>query len=358
MSETTDGGVGHVLADLLPAQAARGWRVVLAAPPHNALDARLRAAGGATVPWSPGVRPGPGLPAALRALSRIIRTEQPALIHLHTSMAGLCGRLVVRGRRPTIFQPHSWSFFALEGAVRRAALRWERVAARWSTVVLCVSEDERRHAQRSGLQARFVVIPNGVDLGHFRPADGVARTRSRMHLGLDDAPLVVCVGRLHRQKGQSALLDAWPAVLEAVPSARLALVGDGPDRSALERRAGSRVRFAGRTDQVASWLAAADVVVQPSVWEGMSLSLLEAMAVGRSVVVTDVPGMREVVVAGSGAVVPPGSRSALAAAVVQRLRDPRLTAAEGAAGRRLVEERHDLTAQRAAVLELAQELAR
>ena len=106
-------------------------------------------------------------------------------------------------------------------------------------------------------------------------------------------PLVVCVGRLCRQKGQDVLLDAWPAVRAAVPTARLVLVGDGPDRPHIEQRRLTGVHLAGHHDDVRPWLWAADVAVQPSRYETMALSMLEAMATGRSVVAADIEGARE-----------------------------------------------------------------
>lgn len=352
VSETIDGGVGVVLRALVCEQVARGWRVWVAAPRDDRLAELVRAAGGGWTEWSPGAKPGRRFVVDLCRLRGAVRDADPQLVHLHSSMAGLCGRLLLRGRVPTLLQPHSWSFFALEGPLRRVALAWERAGIRWATAVLCVSQDERAHALEAGLRGRFVVIPNGVDLERFAVAD---RSRARAALGLDDAPLAVCVGRLHRQKGQHLLLDAWPQVLAHVPQARLALVGDGPDRADLERREPPATTFVGRSDDVDRWLAAADLVVQPSVWEGMSLSLLEAMAAGRSVVVTDVPGMREVVQDGTGAVVP-RTVEAIAAAVAARLQEPGLADAEGAEGRRLVEKEHDLRVQLERVLQLGESL--
>jgi glycosyltransferase involved in cell wall biosynthesis len=288
--------------------------------------------------WRARAQPGPWVALELGRLARIVRSFDPQLMHLHSSKAGLVGRMLVRRRRPTVMQPHSWSFFARTGRIRDATLRWERFGARWADVVLCVSEDERRLGLEEGVDARYVVLPNGIDLQTFSPGD---RASARDVLGLGDEPLAVCVGRLHRQKNQGALLDAWPAVRAAVPEAQLVLLGEGPDRDGLEARAVEGVTFAGQTSDVRSWLAATNVVAQPSRWEGMSLSLLEALAAARSVVVTDVPGMREVVVDGVGAVVPPGDTEALASALASRLADPGRADAEGAAGRARVEQHHD-----------------
>jgi glycosyltransferase involved in cell wall biosynthesis len=146
------------------------------------------------------------------------------------------------------------------------------------------------------------------------------------------------VGRLSRQKGQDVLLDAWPTVRQRVPGARLALVGDGPDIEALRARTSDGVEFTGARDEVSVWFAAADVVALPSRWEGMSLAMLEAMACGRPLVVTDVAGAEVAV----GAVVPPEDPHALADAVVDRLVDQARAEREGREARAVVERDHDL----------------
>ena len=343
------------LRDLALDQHARGREVAVAVPSGGPVVAPLAAAGVQHHVWEAIAQPWPGAVAReLRALHRIVEAVDPALVHLHSSKAGLVGRLLVRRRRPTIHQPHSWSFWARTGAIRRAALAWERAAARWTDVVLCVSEDERRLGQEAGVRADYRVFPNGVDLERFEPGD---RAAARAELGIGaDVPLAVCVGRLHRQKDQGALLVAWPAVRAAVPEAQLVLVGDGPDRQELARRAVEGVELAGATADVRPWLAAASVVAQPSRWEGMSLSLLEAMATARSVVVTDVPGMAEVVADGVGAVVAADDSAALADALADRLGDPERADAEGVAGRARIESHHDRRDQFDGIAALYEEL--
>ena len=170
----------------------------------------------------------------------------------------------------------------------------ERCGARWCAAIVCVGKAEKDQGIRAGISASWHVIPNGVDLRAFTPADDVERRSARHRLNLDDVPLVVIVGRLCRQKGQDILLDAWPQVRGRVPRAQLAIVGDGPDRAQLERQAVAGVRYVGRRTDVHEWLAAADVVVLPSRWEGMALSMLEALARARCVVASDVSGVRDV----------------------------------------------------------------
>ena len=356
VSQPTEGGVGRYVADLAADQVARGWRVLVASPTYGDLAAQTMDAGAGHLPWTAGRAPGPGSALDATRLSRIVREARPDLVHLHSSKAGFAGRLALRGRLPTIFQPHAWSFEAVSGPVRPAAIAWERSAARWATVLLCVSQAERRRGEEHGIHANWRVIPNGVDPRLWPEATAEERSEARKRVGLDDRPTVVCVGRLAPQKGQDLLLAAWPAVTKEIPGAQLALVGDGPDLEKLRAQAAGAVVFAGQRDDVADWLAAADVVAFPSRWEGMSIGLLEAMARGRSVVAADVPGAAEALDETGDGLVPPEDSHALARAIVARLGDPGLAAAEGRAVRRRVEQSFPLQRTRDQAAQLYEEV--
>jgi glycosyltransferase involved in cell wall biosynthesis len=335
VAQPRDGGVAGYLVAACRDQQARGWQVTVACPDDGRLAGDLTRAG---VPWRrwPAVRgPGPASVAETMRLRALIDLVKPEVVHLHAAKAGLAGRLGPRRRMPVLFQPHGWSWLAADGALRSASLAWERTAARWTDLFLCVGEAEAEQGRVHGIRGRYAVIRNGVDLTRFRPATERARATARAALGLPaTAPLVVCVGRLTRQKGQDVLLAAWPAIRRECPDARLVLVGDGDLRAALAAVPVDGVRFAGAVADVRDWLAAADVVTSPSRWEGLSLTVLEAFAVGRGVVVSDVPGLAEVVSPEVGARVPAGDPGALAAAVVARLREPALARAEGLAAAR------------------------
>ncbi|MFF0433372.1 glycosyltransferase [Streptomyces sp. NPDC004327] len=367
-----DGGVARVVADLVRGQLAAGLRVAVACPPGTELAAAVRAEGADAYDWTAGRDPGPRLLRETRGLARLIRATGPALVHAHSAKAGLCARLALRGRLPTVYQPHAWSFEAVTGTTAALALRWERwAAARWTARVVCVSGAERLRGEAAGVRASWSVIHNGVDTDRFAPgpADGAGAAlpgvpgqgpaASPGGAEPDAGPLVVCVGRLCRQKGQDVLLDAWPAVLDAVPDARLVLVGDGPEAERLRAAAGAAVRFAGAVADTAPWYRAADVVVLPSRWEGMALAPLEAMASGRPVLVADVDGARESLPPGHEALclVPPGDPAALAAALRRLLGRPGLRHSLGREAREHVLSRFDVRRTGAAVAELYRELA-
>ncbi len=264
VSQPVDGGVARVVADLATDHAARGWRVVVACPPRGPLPTWVAEASVEHAVWEAGRGVGVRSLGEVLRLRGIVRAVAPDVVHLHSSTAGLAGRLAVRGRRCTVFQPHAWSFEAVEGALRRLVVAWERFAVRWTDVLVCVSAAERENGERLGIRAAYRVVPNGVDLDALRRASAEERAEARRALLSGDGPLVVAVGRLSRQKGQDLLLDVWPDVVRRVPGAELVLVGEGPERPALEARRVPRVRLVGERQDVARWLAAADVVAAPS----------------------------------------------------------------------------------------------
>jgi glycosyltransferase involved in cell wall biosynthesis len=202
---------------------------------------------------------------------------------------------------------------------------------------VCVSEDARPGFLRAGVPpAKLVVVRNGIR--HREPRRGRAAVRSGLGLGARDR-VVLTVGRLAEQKGHRSLCRAVPAILERVPNARFLWAGDGPlegELRALACRLGvdETVRFLGRRDDVPDLLGAADLFVLPSLFEGLPLAVLEAMAAGLPVVATRAGGTAEVVDDGvTGHLVPAGDVAALADAVADLLRHPARARAWGRAGR-------------------------
>jgi len=154
--------------------------------------------------------------------------------------------------------------------------------------------------------------------------------------------VLVVVGRLEPQKGHRILLDALPAVLRSFPRVRLVCLSDGQLRAALERQTlklglTDAVRFVGYQPDIAEWLALADISILPSFFEGLPLTVIEAMAAGRPVIASAVDGVPEVLVDGeSGLLIPPGDSGALARAICRLVGDPALRQAMARAGRRRV----------------------
>ncbi|MFX4294370.1 glycosyltransferase family 4 protein [Streptomyces bohaiensis] len=388
IAQPADGGVARVVTDLVRAQRADGLRPVVLCPPDG-LGEAAEAAGATVCAWSATREPGARVAQEAAVIARTVREIDPDLVHLHSAKAGLAGRLAIRGRVPTVYQPHAWSFEAARGVTGALALRWERHAARWAHQIVCVSDDERRRGQRAGVRARWTVIRNGVDTAHFadvvpaplpraRPdeadddlaravADPGAPETAAGERGADDGaypfeetqqtlvdggrpPVVVCVGRLCRQKGQDVLLRAWPEIAARVPDARLVLVGDGPDEERLRAMAPAGVDFVGAVPDAAPWYAAASLVVAPSRWEGMALVPLEALAAGRPVVMSDVAGARESLPPAHTALclVPREDPVTLGRAVVRLLNDPRRADELGEQGSRFARSEHDVARTAAA----------
>ena len=224
----------------------------------------------------------------------------------------------------------------------------EWVAARVTTIFLTVSDEEARDARRLGISATAVSVGNGRDPAVYHP-DPVARTHIRATLGVSDERIVVvAVSRLVRHKGYPELA----AAMREVPDADLWVVGErllsdrGEDMLNLLRHAGldERLHLLGHRTDVAAILAAADIFVLPSHFEGLPMSVIEAMLSGLPVVATNIRGPREQVVPEvTGLLVPPGTVDPLAEALLSLTLDPAARAAMGAAGRERAVELYDET---------------
>lgn len=353
---TDKDGVPMFIRRLARAQIERSFEVAVACPSTGELATDLVRSDIPRLVWEATRDPGPSAFGEAVRLRKVVKGWSPDVVHLHSSKAGLVGRLIPRPARVVVFQPHAWSFQHVEGVVGKAALAWERFASRRTDSVICVSDAERQQGIEMGLRGDLRVITNGVGIDEWKPADEVEKSAARSTLDLGPGPLVVCIGRVSVQKGQDVLLRAWEDVARRVPDARLSLVGDGPLRSDLAGLGVRGVTFEGSRDDVPLWLAAADVVAMPSRWEGMSLSMLETMARARPLVASDVAGVREAFGDVSAPVVPPEDDRALADAIVERLEDPQLAAEEGRRLRKRVEERFDFRRTEEAVAALYSEL--
>lgn len=270
---------------------------------------------------------------ALGLLVRLFRAERPALVHTHTSKAGVLGRLAARlaGVPAVIHTPHGHVFYGHVGPLAAGVfLRIERRLARRTTRLIALTEAERdEHVRRGvGTAAQFAVIPSGIDLARVRDLVGVKGPCPPGLACPPDARLVGSVGWLTPVKGHRTLLDACARLAPTFPRLHLLLVGSGPLRAALEAQArqlglAAHVTFAGERDDVRDCLAALDVFVQPSLNEGMGRALIEAMAAGRPVIASRVGGIPALIEdRRTGRLVPPADPAALAEALAELLRRP------------------------------------
>ena len=286
---------------------------------------------------------------AFRALLQLFRDEKPDLVHAHMPISGFLARMAAWWAGvPRIASTCHGFWFNYPGNPARQAVGFlmEWLAARVTDVFLTVSEEEARDARRLWISRGAVAVRNGRDPAAFHP-DPLARAHIRADLGIaKDDVVIVAVSRLVRHKGYPELA----AAMRDVPDAVLWVVGErlesdrGADMLSLLRNAGlgSRLRLLGYRTDVAAVLAAADIFVLPSHFEGLPMSVIEAMLTGLPVVATDVRGPREQVVPGvTGLLVPPGQAAPLAAALRRLARDPAARAAMGAAGRARAMERYD-----------------
>jgi glycosyltransferase involved in cell wall biosynthesis len=232
-------------------------------------------------------------PRTLRRLSSLLVLDRPDVMQTFLFHANVLGTWAARraGVRHVLS--------GIRVAERRTWHRWlARLTDRWIDRHVCVSQAVADFsATRTGLPPeKLLVIPNGVDLARFQGAKIADLTKFGVSAG---RAIFACVGRLEQQKGIDWLLDLMPQVFARHATHDLLVVGDGPQRAALERRTAAlgiahRVHFAGFQQNIPGILAACDCLVLPSRWEGMPNILLEAMAAGRPVLATAAEGVDEI----------------------------------------------------------------
>jgi glycosyltransferase involved in cell wall biosynthesis len=297
------------------------------------------------------------LRAAYR-LADLIREVRPQILHTHTAKAGTIGRLAARllgGAGPPIVV-HTFHGHVLRGyfdPVRSTAFRLlERWLARRTTALIAVSPEVRDDLVSLGVAPRekFTVVRLGIELDERVGTDSDGpRAETRRALGIPaDRFVVGWIGRMTGVKRTDDVLLAVRALRERGVDTVLCMVGDGPDRDAVERRAHQLgiVRdslFLGYQEEVASYYAAFDALILPSANEGTPVSAIEALAGGRPVVATRVGGVPDVVRDGvDGFLVEPGDVDAMAERLSALAADPPLRHRMGEAGRASVHERYSV----------------
>jgi len=287
-----------------------------------------------------------GYPRAAWRLRRLVAAEAIDILHTHHYEPALIGVAATVGRPvPLVLGRHySDAIYQLaRGLRRRAYLSLEALANRRAAAIIAPSTAVAQILLSQGVAPEKVeVIPYGFDFRRFGPRGEEALARARALWPAGEGPRLVTVGRLHAEKGHRYLLDALETLAREGLEARWLVVGDGPERDRLAAQVAAsavadRVRFAGWRTDVLDLVAAADVVVQPTVHEAFSQAMVEAMALGRPLVISDVSGVRDIVEdERSGLIVPLRDSAALARAI-RRLADRGQARAMGEAARARVQ---------------------
>lgn len=291
---------------------------------------------------APGFHPG----LALR-LARVLREREIDVVHCHHYSPYVYGLLA------SILKPSVRLVFTEHGKLSDAGPSRKRrlvnpILSRWPARVCAVSADLRQHMAAEGFPAsRLSVVYNGIDPGQ-RPT-AAQRHDARPALGIPAGAFVAgTVGRLDPVKNLRLLLEAHARLVARHPNARSVVVGDGPERAALEAAAAGlgiteSVVFAGYRQDVRFLMSAFDVYVNCSTYEGVSLTILEAMASTLPVVATPVGGNPEVVVDGETGLLVPGCARSLGDALAALAIDPRRRRLMGDAGRWRVKKHFSIT---------------
>lgn len=351
-TESSPGWGGQELRILTEARWLReqGWRVLLAGQPVSPILAEARQAGIEVLPVR--MRGAWDLPAVAR-LAAAIRRERVALVHTHSSVDAWLGGMAARLRQVPVVRSRHVSI-----RIRRT---WNPVYSTLADRVVTSGEAIRQLVIAAGVPAVTVAaIPAGVDLEEFSPGPGGERIRAELGL---TSPVIGSVAMFRGSKGHEHLLDAFRIVRREFPSARLLLVGDGIRRKWIEGLAREKglsavVRFTGFRSDVPDLLRAIECFALASVrTEGVSQSLLQALATEVPVVASAVGGVPEVIEHGAtGLLVRPGDPVALANGILEALREPDLARRRAKAGRQLVEARFSRAIATQRLIALYQEL--
>lgn len=347
----------HFLVPLVEAMQQRG-HTVIAACSDGPLAARVREKGiqVQAVPFSRSLFSLVQHWRAYRELRALLQREQFEMVHVHTPVAALIGRLAARraGVQKIVYTAHGFYFHdRMPGWKKRLFLALEWLGGRCTDILLTQAEEDAETARQHNLCRGGVVeaIGNGVDPDRFTPeTDGAIRRRVRAMLGTrDDRCVIIMVGRLVAEKGYPELFravrdvdaDLW-VVGERLASDHAQDIGGEIAAVHNDPKLAGKVRFLGLRNDVPDLLKAADIFTLPSHREGMPRSIIEAMMSALPVVATNIRGSREEVLDGdTGLLVPVNAPAELSKALNRLVKDAGLRQAMGKGGRQRAEALYD-----------------
>jgi glycosyltransferase involved in cell wall biosynthesis len=314
------------------------------------------------------IRPHKDLWAAIR-LYYAIRGRYE-VVHTHSTKGGAVGRLAARWAKiPAVLHTaHGFAFHEFSSKMQTLMVaRAERMMAHWCDKIIVVNEFDRQLALQLGIgtDEKLVTIYNGIPDSRLEPARQINRQEllDELQIGKDSF-LCVFVGRLAPQKGLKCLMEAMAMVKGKMqsPKAHLAVIGEGELERSLRDQVqrldlSDRVHFLGFQSACMRWTGQCDLFVLSSLWEGHSITLLEAMGVGRPIVATGIKGNRETITHNiDGLLVPPANAEALARAIMQLAANPAQTARLGQAAEETFNRRFTEKAMKNASWQVYEEL--
>ncbi len=298
----------------------------------------------------------------VRDLMRIMQDGGVDVVRTHQYHANLYGRIAAWRAKVPCIVPSVHNVYTRDRKIHRRMLN--RILGSISDRIVAVSGAVKSDIMTyDGLPAdKIQVVYNGVDAARFRNAEGTA-IRAEFSIP-EQAAVVGSVGRLSYQKGQKFLVDALSLLVKENPELIALIVGDGPERAGLEKRAAEKgirknVIFTGTRDDVPNLLAAMDLFVFPSFWEGMPNALVEAMTAGKPIIASGIEPNREVLgPEGAGIIVPTEDSTALAAAMSRLLADRQLAAGMGKAAQERALSQFDIRRTVSAYMDLFEGILR
>jgi glycosyltransferase involved in cell wall biosynthesis len=267
--------------------------------------------------------------AAIPKLARLAR--QADVVHCTMWDSSLWGRLAaILARRPVIVADHATDRAVQVSTNGDSRADWiarhNRLLDRFTFATVACAASQRQVLTGEGVAAEKIVhIPNGIPIEALRE-EGGGGNRASLGIG-PEVPLAIHVGVFRPEKDQMGALEAFRRVRAEIPEAEIVFAGEGPNQAAVESRAaeigaGEWAHFLGSRDDVPALLAGGDLALLSSTSDAMPMTVLEAMALGRPVVATDVGDVRRVLDGRAGICVPPQDPTAFAAACVELLADP------------------------------------
>lgn len=240
----------------------------------------------------------------LKKLAELVEKLKPDIIHAHGGVAGMYVRFLKRDNKnlKVVYTLHGIHYIRSKNYARRFfSLAIEQYLVKDCDAYICVSKDDVKTAVKNKIvkEEHVHLIPNGININRFKDSQTDRNLKAR--LGIKESDFVIGnVSRFDEQKNQMMLVNAFPGILKLIPDAKLLLIGDGLLYDSCQNRAdrlkiADNIIFAGSIPDPENYYPLMDLFVFPSRWEGLSITLIEAMASGKCIAASSIPSNKELI---------------------------------------------------------------